>query len=42
MRTGRLPGRSLAGAGVHGEAGRGELARDLLADALAGAGDQCN
>jgi len=40
--NGAFSARGVAGAGVHGEAGRGELARDLLADALAGAGDQCN
>jgi hypothetical protein len=33
--------RGVAGADVNGEAG-GELARYLLADALAGTGDQCN
>jgi hypothetical protein len=29
-------------ADVHGETGGSKLARDLLADALVGTGDQCN
>ena len=39
---GAFSARGIAGADVHGEAGSSELARDLLADALVGAGDQCN
>jgi hypothetical protein len=39
---GAFSARGVAGADVHGEAASGELACDLLADALVGAGDQCN
>jgi hypothetical protein len=39
---GAFSARGVAGADPNGEAGGSELARDLLADALVGTGDQCN
>src|SRR5579864_653982 len=39
---GAFSARGVAGADPNGEAGGGELARDLPADALVGAGDQCS
>jgi hypothetical protein len=40
--NGALSARGVTGTDPNGEAFGGELARDFLADALVGAGDQCD